>query len=316
MQSTLTIGFTSYRLEMLPLVEAAARGHDLFLLEEPHTPGFEEMLKGEKSPEEYILLTDFEFPEYAKQACEMLRRLHSQGMVVVQCDPYMDQLVSIQEFFASGGSPDLVEEESVAGFVYACERDWTSRLLSFYSASRRRSFEEIVDSVVEFSRRDAARGLMRNRMRAEAIADLCGPKSRVYIEAGYIHSSLVDQLRAKSTGAFAVHPLHLSAEVCAPRIGRRYPPVPGDVLTFVLTRRQNARGQRLRLLAARSLVYNKLILKDEFSPQPGSYPHLEDEMEIVGLVNALSFDECRRFFGQLKGKSTQDARKAVRGALQ
>lgn len=45
--STVTLGFTVFRPETAPFAARAMEGHDLIVLEEPRTPGFEEMLGGE-----------------------------------------------------------------------------------------------------------------------------------------------------------------------------------------------------------------------------------------------------------------------------
>ncbi len=101
----LTLGFTVFRPETAPFATRAMAGHDLVVLEEPRTPGFEEMLAGELDVDEYLMLTDFEFPEYARAQCRTLQSLHAAGATVLQVHPWMDELVGIHEFFASGSGP-------------------------------------------------------------------------------------------------------------------------------------------------------------------------------------------------------------------
>lgn len=53
------------------------------------------------------------------------------------------------------------------------------------------------------------------------------------------------------------------------------------------------------LLAARSLIYIKLIEKDELIPGASTAPHAEGEIRINAMVDRLSFEDCEMIFDRI-----------------
>jgi len=51
----------------------------------------------------------------------------------------------------------------------------------------RDTFPKVVKAVKTFARSDARRLLLRDQLRARAIASMAGPGSSIFVEAGYIH---------------------------------------------------------------------------------------------------------------------------------
>jgi hypothetical protein len=309
----LCLGFTSYRPETLPLARSAMEGSEALLLEEPQTPGFEEMLSGEMDIAKYLELNDYEFPDYTYRSCELIRDLHSRGVAVRQVDPFMDELIGIHEFFISGGEPDGIPSNTVTRQVYEAEREWTKRLLAFYKASRSGEFDRIVSSVKAFARADAQRGRLRDRMRAEKVTEILADFNSVYVEAGYIHIPLMPELLRRIPSDCRFTPAYLTEPVLLQLAGRRRLLGPGDLLTLIYAFRPDRKDSHCDLLAARSLVYNQVVIKEEMPPDhQGDYPHTRDEIEAIDLAASLGYEQCRELFHRLSSLSTTEAKASAR----
>ena len=61
--------------------------------------------------------------------------------------------------------------------------------------------------------------------------------------------------------------------------GRRRGLGPGDVLTLGLTANADLQCPMIDLLAARNLVYNRIVHHEEMLPGNDPYPHTRDEVE-------------------------------------
>jgi len=307
------LGFTSFRPETLPYAESKMHGFSAIVLEEPQTPGFEEMLRGVLSVEDYLLLTDFAFVRFAEESCGLMRRLYRKGAAILQVDPYMDELVRIHEYFASGGSPEGIEATTLTGEVYACERIWTGRLLDFYRSSRKDDFRELVETIKAFARIDAERGLFRNRLRADALEALLPAYSSIYVEAGYLHLSLQKELLSRPTVRPGFESFYVLEPVMRDLMGRKQLFTPGDLLTFLYTFGKAASDSQADTLAARSLVYNKIVAKEELpATESDPHPHARDEVRAVSLANAFSFESCRAIYPRIRSLPTAQALEAVK----
>lgn len=300
----LTLGLTTYRPETIPLAEDLMATADSVWLEEPQTPGLAEMLAGELDIDTYLQLTDYGFARYAQDQCRLLRRLAAKGIAIRQVDPFMDELVRIHEFFAAGGAPEQIQEATTRA-VYEAEREWTRRLLAFYRASAEAGFDRIVATVQAFARADAARGRLRDSMRATVLCEHVDSGQAVYVEAGYIHFSLVHELLRRGVRPrirFVLEPVY--RRLC----GRRQAVAPGDILTWWYLFHPRATGRRLDRLAAQALVYNKIVAKEELPTEQGQYPHAADEVRAIGLVHGLEYDACQEVFQQIRALPTDTAR--------
>ncbi|MFP4169260.1 MAG: hypothetical protein ACLFSY_10535 [Desulfonatronovibrionaceae bacterium] len=307
----ITLGLTTYRQESLLLAADMMRSRDMVVLEEPQTPGFKDMLRGSLAIDTYLQLTDFGFPGYAKQSCKAMREMFDRGIEFRQIDPFMDELVLIHEFFASGGTPQEIQKEPGKS-VYNAEHVWTRELLAFYRASTKRDFSGLVRAVQDFARADASRGALRDRMRAEALQEINCEGKNIYIEAGYLHLALIKnllQLGIKPRVRYVLEPVY--KELC----GRRQPLSPGDRLTWLYYRRPRTSGPKPDRLAAQALIYNKLITKDEMAATKGDFPHATDEVQVISLVEDLDFAVCRDVLERIRGLSTRQARAEIAQVL-
>lgn len=72
---------------------------------------------------------------------------------------------------------------------------------------------------------------------------------------------------------------------------------------------------RDQLLAARAMVYSKILEKQEISGDPGAFPHLRDELACTATVRRLSLDDCRRLFPLIRTATSLEARQRVAAYL-
>ena len=86
---------------------------------------------------------------------------------------------------------------------------------------------------------------------------------------------------------------------------------PGDLLTLYYQFHPQGRFHAEDILAARALIYNKLILKEEIPAGENTYPHTRDEMEVGMVACRLSLNDCRRLYPLVRRASTAASRKIV-----
>lgn len=313
MARTVTLAYSNHRPETLPHAEPLMERHDAVILEEPPTPGFRSMLGGELEIDRYLEETDFEYPEFARRSCELLRRLDREGISVYQSDPYLERLAEIHQLFDEGGSPGDAVDDPQLGPVYAAERDWTAALVAFYGHALAAPFEEVVRSVTAFARADAARGRLRDALRMAAIREILPGHESVYIEAGTLHLALLQELLHCRPSGARVRVRYLMQPVVRELGGRWRGLGPGDRLTLMLTVHPGLQNTTIDVLAARSLIYNRIVRHEEVTPGDDPYPHTRDEVEASWLVDQLEYEDCRELYRQVKAMPRPEARSLVRG---
>jgi hypothetical protein len=259
----------------------------------------------------YMETLDLEYPEFGRLMCNALRVLHQDGKRLYQIDPFMEILLQIHDGFAEGGSPSDLEPGSDTQRVYLVERDATAALIGFYSTSVRGTFEDTVAAVKRFSRADARRLALRDRMRAKAIADVMAAGGTYHIEAGLIHFPLWRELKERLSPGATLTVRFLTAETVRDMGLRGHPYGPGDLLTLMHRFHPDRFSPREDLLAARALVYNKLIAKEELTEGADPYPHVRDELMASDTVRGLSLSDCRRLFPLIRLAPTATARETV-----
>ncbi|MBS3779037.1 MAG: hypothetical protein KGY41_01440 [Desulfovermiculus sp.] len=313
--SSLCLGYTSYRLETLPFIRPMMQKFECIVLEEPSTPGFTEMLSQELDIDEYLLLTDFGFPSFAHSQCQLLQEMHAQGKNVLQVEPFLQELVRIHEFFASGGTPSEIKAGTQTSEVYDLERTWTARLLAFYRQAHNKDFSQTVAAVKDFARIDALKGRLRDEMRAQELQNIFELYPNIYVEAGYIHFALLRELYHLLPDQTGLTTFYSQEGYFRPRIGRRQIMGPGDVLTLIYTWRPEYHGLRTDLLAAQSLIYNKVVETQEIENNTDACPHAEDEIQAIRLARSLDYEQCASLYEKIRSLSTQAARETARDWL-
>jgi len=264
-----TLVLAEHRPETVSHAAALMRAYEAVFLEEPPDASFQQMLRGDLPVEDYVLTLDAEYPAFIHSMCLALRELSGIGISIHQVEPYLEHLVAIHEFFSSGGSPEKLDPHHVQYDVYLAEKQATAALLDFYKTAIAGSFERTLESVKRFARVDSRRFLLRDRMRAKALAPLIRRFNKSYIEAGQIHYLLWRMLR---------------------------PDLPDPMED---------------LLAARALIYNKLIRKDEMADRNEPYPHIRDELQVIEVVKKLTLKNCAELFPLVRKATTDEARAVV-----
>ena len=290
--------FTSHRVEMLPHFEKIAEDFEVIIIEEPKDKRFQEMLEGKISVDDYVRSIDTSFPLYSKHQCEVLRRLHKMGKRIHQADPYLEVIEMIREAVERGEFENLPKDERIE-LVRKTEREANLAWLDYQEAFLRRDFDELVDATVRFTKADAERFRVRDRMRAEEIARLLEDiKGNVLIEAGQIHVLLPKYLEDLD---FEVSTINLP-ETIARNLGIELYPNPGNELTKKFMLREDVDEDEAKLMAARGIIYISLIPKDEMLPSnENPYPHLVEENKIAKAVSKLSYEGCKRIFYKIWG---------------
>jgi hypothetical protein len=297
---------------MVPLMAGYMRANDALFLEEPPTAEFERMLSGSITVDEYLMTDDSEYPQFTKLMCAVLRELKSKGKRIFQVEPYLENLLALHDFLADGGRPDDLKRNTLMYLVYLAEKKSTGALLAYYQTAVSRSFEMTVNAVKRFARTDAARFRLRDALRARALSALVDNFALSFVEAGAMHyplKRLIAQQAPQSTLVQSVFP----ADEILQNLGLKgHLYGPGDQLTllYIFHPEINA-TYRETLLAARALIYAKIITKEELSADTMAYPHLQDELICTNVTRGLSVNDCRRLFALIRGVNTFDARRIV-----
>jgi hypothetical protein len=303
----LTIGFSSHHAEALPFARHHMEQHQVIVLEEPPSPHFSAMLDGSLCIAEYIMELDSGFPEFELRMCRLLRNFHRDGRLIIQIEPYLEALLQIHELLAEGKVPEEIVSEPSLKDIYEAENRATGALITYYKLSVQAPFERVVTAVKDFARVDAKRLTLRERLRAQAIAPLTKSGESVYVEAGYIHYPLYRYLRQAIGPGKKIRVVFLLEPVVKRLKGRRRNLGPGDVLTLHYAFHDDLQKDVADLLAARSLIYIKLIQKEELLPGPSDAPHCEDEVRVNRLVDGLSFEDCKILFTRIRLAKREEA---------
>jgi len=286
--------------------------HQSLVLEEPPHPHLRAFLTGALSLETYLEEMEAGFPEYSKAAYQIIKELYAQGRTVCQVEPYLEGVVLIQDLLAEGLKPEEIASLPGLGEVYQREHEATGALLEFYAAMGS-SFAELIQRLKAFAQADARRLETRDRMRAEALVKLLprlpGP---VFVEAGYIHLRLLYHL-ARYKSSLKLQVKNLLLEATRAHGLTQFWPSPGDGLTSFYLLGGKHRRVSEDLLAARSLVYIKLIEKNELSPSAQDpFPHLQHELIWRVFVSQLDYAQCEALDRVIRLLPTQKAQEVTK----
>jgi hypothetical protein len=296
----ITIGFSSHHVEALPFARKQMERHQTIILEDPPSRGFTQMLEGTITLDDYLLELDSGFPEFDRRMHQLLIEFHRRGKRILQVEPYLERLLQIHELFAGGSKPEAVLGMKQLRDVYLAEKQATGALISFYALSMKAPFEEVVAGVKRFARADAVRLVLRERLRARAIAGQVRPGDSTYVEAGYVHYPLYRFLRQELGRRETIGVVFLLDPVVRKLGGKRRNLGPGDILTLHCAFHNTIPAEQANLLAARSLIYIKLINKEELLPGESEAPHSEDEVMVNRLLDSLDLLQCRALFDRIR----------------
>ena len=311
-----TIGFSSHRAEALPFARSEMNRHQIIVLEEPPNPYLTAMLDDKLPIDDYLMEIDPGFPRFEYLMCKILREFHKKGHTILQIEPYLELLLKIHDLFAAGQTPEHVVKLPELKLVYQAEKRATGALIKYYSSTLESDFNQVIESVKNFACADAERLVLRSRLRAQAIASAAGSNKDMYIESGYIHYPLYLYMRRKLAPThklrvvFLLQPIIKSLKVKRRNMG------PGDLLTLYYAFHSGLKENVADLLAARSLIYIKLIQKEEMLPGPSNAPHSEEDAVINRLVDGLDFEDCRKIFEKIRFEKRERALHLVKRFLE
>lgn len=316
MLNKLSLIYSNHRPETLTLTAEMMGKHDLILLEEPIHPGFAKMLSGQLPIEEYLLEQDLEYPAFSLQQNKLLQNLYKKGKKLQQVEPFLDNLLHIHELFANGHSPEDLPRPSLLFDVYSREKNATGKLLHYYGRSRSDDFDGIIKSIKDFARADAERFRLRDILRAKSIADYLHHNTSIYIEAGPMHILLEELIKENLPDKWTMRTITIEQSLLEQLgiQGNIYSP--GDELTANYLLRKSPNPEREDLLSARSIIYAKIVTKEEKAETPSLYAHAHNEHEVIECVNTLSMDECKQLFFEIRDLPTKAAKVCVDNFLQ
>ncbi len=299
-ENFLTIAFSPHRIETLPFAQKLMQKHDFIILEEPKNPLFYAFLKNEVSLEEYLKSSDFWFPEFVKETLLLMKSLHNQGKIILQVEPYLEIVNRFQNSLEKGENLENLLNDPEIKEVYLKENKAVGKLIEFYEASIGDDFLKIVSTVKEFSKADAERFRLRDYLRAKAVLELLPSKGKIYIESGTIHIYFKKLLHIYLKKTWKIFHKFLLENFLKPKFNKPWIFPPGELLTlrYILKRKEDPHIENL--LAARSLIYIKIIPKEEIIPTPEDpFPHAKREIEAINMVNKLSFEDCKILYKSL-----------------
>ena len=284
----ITIGFSIHRSEVIGITADLMQRHNVIFLEE------------------------VEYPEFSRRMCRLLRELYQDGKKIIQVEPFLENLLAIHTFFSQGYGPKELEPESLHHQVYQAERGATKALLDYYQIVMNGSFKAAIQAIIRFARVDAARFRLRDSLRAQALAAELNKGSSVFIEAGEIHLVLYHLLKKRLPQSLQLKPVFLARKALKILGVKGHLFGPGDQLTLTYIFHPRIHGTlREELLAARSLIYSKLIEKEEVSADLETFPHIRNELACVDTVKLLTLADCDRLFPLIRRIKTEHARQLV-----
>lgn len=308
----ISICLSTHRLETLPFSARFMHVHDVIALEEPAHAEFSHVLDGTTAIDEHLPELDIEYPLFVSRQYRMLRSLHQSGKEILQVEPYLDQLLALQWFLADGNTPQDLVPNTEQHAIYLAERTATGRLIDYYRATRTADFNHILQTMNDFAKADAARFILRDTMRAKALAKLLQPGKKIYVEAGSIHLHLIRHLSRILPSSWQLRIYSIDRQILE-KLGHHNGMLfsPGDQLTIAYLRAEQVAKERWQLFCARAFIYAKLIGKEEELQSDSRYPHTQNEFDTIRLVNNLSLQQCYDFFRDTRLLAADEAARLI-----
>lgn len=312
---TLTLCLSTHRPESLSITSRLMVDNQLLVLEEPPHEDFTAMLDGRKDIAEQLLEIDVGYPAFSSLQYRLLREYHQAGKQILQIEPYHEHLSRIQFFLADDHSPKEITG-TTARRVYETEKKVTGILLEYYQAHLGNDLELILSTMNRFAKADAARFRLRDQLRAEQLLTILHRAEKIYIEAGSIHLLLCELLKEQLPADWRLKTVFADHQALQ-CIGSTAMDLfsPGDLLTLHYIQNSHCPKQSWQALCGRSLVYSKIIRKEEIRPLDTTFPHTRQDIEAISLVQDLSVYQCKKLFAIIRNLSTTEAFEVARSTI-
>jgi hypothetical protein len=308
----ITICYSTHRPETLALTARIIENFDIIILEEPPHRDFSRVLDGTIDIEEHLLGLDVGYPAFTAGQYRLLREFHKSGKEIRQIEPYLEELLAIQYFFADDHQPDEIEPGTVAHSVYSGERLATRTLIDYYKEVRGDNFFKILSTMNAFAKADAERFILRDALRAKHILRELTSGKNTYIEAGSIHL-LLGQLIAKGLGKNQHLTIHSIDKEVIQLLGNQGDLFsPGDELTLGYIFGKTIEEPQWQRLCSQALLYSKTIRTEEISGGDVEFPHTQNELETISMVKDLSVATCETLFQRIRSLPAKQAAEIVR----
>ena len=269
------------------------------------------MLEGQLPIEDYLLQQDLEYPAFSLQQNKLLQQFFQQGKKLRQVEPFLDVLLEIHGFFTDGNSPKDLPRPSVLFDVYSREKDATAKLIQYYIAVKSDNFSSILESIKKFAQADAERFRLRDTMRAKSITSCIQKHNSIYIEAGQMHILLEKLIKQNIPKEWTMQTINIE-QLLLKELGITGNVFsPGDELTANYLLQNGLPLEHEDLLSARSLIYAKIVTKEEMTDPSSLYAHTQNEYEVINLVNHLSIEDCEKLFFEIRELNTEAAKTHV-----
>ncbi len=308
----ITICYSTHRPETLSLTARIIENFDIIILEEPPHKDFSNVLNGTIDIKDHLLELDVGYPAFTAGQYRLLQEFHKNGKQIRQIEPYLEELLRIQYFFADDHDPEEIEPGTVAHSVYLAERDATGALIDYYKEVRGDNFLKILSTMNAFAKADAARFILRDALRAEQILGELTYGKDTYIEAGSIHLLLQTLIAEglRENQCLNIHSIDTEVVSILGDQGNLFSS--GDELTLGYISGKAIDEQQWQRLCSQSLIYSKIIRKEEISSADVKFPHTRNELETISIVKELSVASCEKLFQRIRSLPTEQAAKIVR----
>mgnify|MGYP000228777278 CR=1 FL=1 len=178
------------------------------------------------------------------------------------------------------------------------------------------SFKADTQVIIRFARFDAARFRLRDNLRAQALTVELIKGFFAFIEAGAIHLALYYLLKKRLPKTTQLKPVFLARKALKILGVKGHLFSPGDQLTLTYIFYPKTHGTfKEKLLAARSLIYSKLIEKEEVSVDLETFPHIRNELACIQIVKRLTLGDCKRLFPLIRHAKSVQVRHVVEDYL-
>ncbi len=172
----INICFAPHWVELLSELRKFIENADIIILEEPPNDFFKSMLDGIISVDEYMQLLSEEtfslkpaFPLYTSQLCFILKSMHMRGKRIFQIEPYLEIVEEIYKFIDEHEQQNVNAEEIISmikgsqrfNLVYENEHITYKLLLEYYN-SWSKGFDDVIDTLLNYSRAEAKRLILRS----------------------------------------------------------------------------------------------------------------------------------------------------------
>ena len=90
---------------------------------------------------------------------------------------------------------------------------------------------------------------------------------------------------------------------------------PGDELTLSYIWGQKVSKRKWELKCAQTLIYSKIISKEETLQTNEVFPHTRNEIESISAVQTLSIEDCKTLFQKIRTVQTKESMILVKNYL-